>query len=542
MEIGGWLRGLGLERYAETFRTNDVDLDVLGELTDADLTMLGVSLGDRKRLLMALAGAPSNIALPAQRQGADRRQLTVMFVDLVASTALSTRLDPEELRDVIHAYQNAVAMEIARLEGHVAKLMGDGVLAYFGWPRAHEDAAERAVRAGLAVTQAVARLPRPTTGQLAARVGIATGVVIVGDLIGEGAAQEEAVVGETPNLAARLQAVADPGTVVVAAGTRRLLGRLFGFTDLGAQHLAGFAGPVAAFRVSLQETGRNRFEALHGHQLTPLVGREVELGLLLDRWRRARDGEGQVVLIGGEAGIGKSRLLQSLDEHIASDDHTRLRYFCSPYHQDTAFHPILDQLERGARLRPADAASVKLDKLEALFALGGGAVADATTLTAALLGIAIEPRYGTPAVGPQARKAKLQEIWLQQLASLATQRPLLILLEDAHWIDPTSLDLFDLVIARIQRLPILLLVSFRPEIAARMAAPPACDLPVAGTAQPAPQRDAARAQRHQHRPSGAGARPDSRQSGRGAAVSGRAAQGSDGEQACRGRGRSTASG
>lgn len=465
MEFEGWLRGLGLERYAESFRANDIGPDVLGELTDADLTSLGVSLGDRKRLRMALAGLRDGATpdAPAPRPGADRRQLTVMFVDLVGSTALSTHLDPEELRDVIQAYQNAVAMEIARLEGHVAKLMGDGVLAYFGWPRAHEDAAERSVRAGFAVTHAVARLPHTAAGPLAARVGIATGLVVVGDLMGEGAAQEEAVLGETPNLAARLQALADPGTVVVASSTRRLLGRLFGFTDLGPQRLAGFPGPVTAFRVALSETAHDRFEALRGQQLTPLVGREDELGLLLDRWRRARDGQGQAVLISGDAGIGKSRLLQSLRDRIASESHTRLRYFCSPYHQDTAFHPILDQLERGARLRRGDTASVKLDKLEALFALGGGVVAEATMLTAGLLGIATEPRYEVPALGPQGRKAKLREIWLQQLDSLASQRPVLILIEDAHWIDPTSLDLFDLVIERIQRLPVLLLVSFRPQ-------------------------------------------------------------------------------
>ena len=462
MDIEAWLHGLGLDRYAELFRANRIDLDVVPDLTDPDLTALDVALGDRKRLLRAIATLREP-AQPAARPQAERRQLTVMFVDLVGSTALSVRLDQEELREVIHAYQATVAAEISRFEGHVAKFMGDGVLAYFGWPRAHEDEPERAVRAGLATAAAVARLSLPGAGPMTARVGIATGVVVVGDLIGQGAAQEEAVVGETPNLAARLQALADPGTVVVADSTRRLLGRLFDFADLGAQHVAGFSDPVAAFRVTEIRAAESRFEALHGQYLNPLVGREPDIGLLLDRWRRARDGEGQVVLLAGEAGIGKSRLLQDLSERVSGEPHTRLRYFCSPFHQSTAFHPILDQIERAAQLRSDDPADIKLAKLEALFALSGGPVAEATALTAALVGIPAESRYGASDLGPQGRKVKLQQLWLQQLAGLAAQRPVLMLLEDAHWIDPSSVEQFDLVIGRVQRLPVLLVVTFRPE-------------------------------------------------------------------------------
>ena len=463
MDIEGWLHGLGLDRYAEAFRANRIDLDVVPDLTNADLTALGVALGDRKRLLRAIAALREPARPAPARPQAERRQLTVMFVDLVGSTALSVRLDQEELREVIRAYQTTVADEITRFEGHVAKFMGDGVLAYFGWPTAHEDAAERAVRAGLAATAAVARLALPAGGPLAARVGIATGLVVVGDLVGQGAAQEEAVVGETPNLAARLQALAEPGTVVVADGTRRLLGQLFDFVNLGALSVAGFAGPITAFRVAEGGPAASRFEALHGQHLTPLVGREHDLGLLFDRWRRARAGEGQIVLLSGEPGIGKSRLLQDLGERVSGEAHTRIRYFCSPFHRNTAFYPILDQIERAARLERDDPTDLKLAKLKALFALSGGPVAEATALTAALLGIPAEGRYEASALGPQGRKVKLQEIWLQQLLGLATRRPVLMLLEDAHWIDPSSFEQFGTVVDRIQRWPVLLVVTFRPE-------------------------------------------------------------------------------
>ena len=353
MDIGAWLRGLGLEQYDEAFRAEAIDAEVLPELCEADLEKLGLPLGHRKRLLKAIAALREPAAPPpAAPSQAERRQLTVMFVDLVGSTALSARLDPEEMRELLRAYQGAVAAEIERAGGRIAKFLGDGVLAYFGFPRAREDDAERAVRAGLAAVAATAALRAAGGEALSARVGIATGVVVVGELIGEGAAREEAVVGETPNLAARLQALAEPGTVVIAERTRQLVGGLFDLDDLGCQALKGFAGPVRAWRVGGIGHAEGRFEALRGAALTPLVGREQELALLLDRWARARDGEGQVVLLSGEPGIGKSRLVRALRERLADEPHTPLSYQCSPHHTGSALWPVAEQIERAAGIRP----------------------------------------------------------------------------------------------------------------------------------------------------------------------------------------------
>jgi class 3 adenylate cyclase len=321
VDIAAWLHGLGLGQYEAAFRDNAIDA-VLPELTADDLKNLGVSLvGHRRRLIAAIAAlrgddrpapaAPADQAVPAS--AAERRQLTVMFCDLVGSTELSSRLDPEDLREVIAAYHSAVAETVAGFDGFVAKYMGDGVLAYFGYPQAHEDDAERAVRAGLGLVDAVGRLA-VTSAQLQARVGIATGLVVDGDLIGEGSAQEQSVVGETPNLASRLQALAEPAAVVIAAGTRRLVGDLFEYRDLGAAAVKGIAAPVAAWQVLRSSAVASRFEALRGSALTPLVGRDEEIDLLLRRWARAKAGDGQVVLIAGEPGIGKSRITAALEE------------------------------------------------------------------------------------------------------------------------------------------------------------------------------------------------------------------------------------
>ena len=352
MDLGGWLRSLGLERYEAVFRENEINERVLPSLTAEDLKELGVTaLGHRRILLDATAAlradasgkAPSADVAPSApsvspEDRAERRQVTVMFSDLVGSTALSARMDPEDLRQIISAYQKCVAETVQRFGGFVAKYMGDGVLVYFGYPQAHEDDAERAVRAGLELVAAVGALMSHTT--LQTRVGIATGLVVVGDLIGSGASQEQAIVGETPNLAARLQGIAEPNSVVIAESTRKLVGNLFDLQNLEPQELKGIAGPVRAWAALRPSSVESRFEALHATGLTELVGREEELELLLRRWSKAKSGEGQVVLLSGEPGIGKSRLTAALMEQVATEPHTRLRYFCSPQHTDSALYPI----------------------------------------------------------------------------------------------------------------------------------------------------------------------------------------------------------
>src|SRR5271168_2387033 len=340
MDVGDWLCSLGLGQYETLFRQNDIDAEVLSELTEGDLEKFGVSFGHRKRLLKAIASLdstetavkPAAAAAPALAQ-AERRQLTVMFCDLVGSTALSGRLDPEDLREVIGAYHQCSAEWIERHGGFVAKYIGDGVLAYFGYPQAHEHDAEQAVRAGLALVEAAPKLETVAGVPLQVRVGIATGPVIVGDLIGAGAAQEQAVVGETPNLAARLQALAEPGAVVIASSTKQLISGLFEYRDLGAVTLKGFAADVKAWQVLGVGAAESRFEALHV-VTTPLVGRDEEIELLLRRWEQAKRGEGCVVLLSGEPGIGKSRVIQALLERLSGEPHTRVRYFCSPHHQN----------------------------------------------------------------------------------------------------------------------------------------------------------------------------------------------------------------
>ena len=364
MDITAWLRSLSLERYDQAFRENEISESVLLKLTTEDLKELGViAVGHRRILLDAIAnlrGETSATHDEASRATeklgradntpaeAERRQLTVMFCDLVGSTALSNRLDPEDLRSVIGAYHKSVAETIARFDGFVAKYMGDGVLIYFGYPHAHEHDAEGAVRAGLVLVEAVPKLTTAAGMPLQVRVGIATGLVVVGDLIGSGDAQERGVVGETPNLAARLQGIAAPNTVVIAEGTRRLIGSLFELKDLGGKELKGITRVVRTRTVLRASSIESRFEALHATGLTPLVGREEEFDLLLRRWVRARTGEGQVVLLSGESGIGKSRLTVALMERLATELHTRLRYFCSPQHTDSALYPIISQMERAA--------------------------------------------------------------------------------------------------------------------------------------------------------------------------------------------------
>ena len=469
-QIADWLKTLGMSEYAQRFAENDIDIAVLPHLTDQHLKDLGVSLGHRLKMLHAvaqLAGAapatpqPAPVTEPKSQDTAERRQVTVMFSDLVGSTALSARMDPEDLREVISAYQKCVAETVRRFDGFVAKYMGDGVLVYFGYPQAHEDDAAQAVRAGLELIGAVSSLKHDAP--LQTRVGIATGLVVVGDLIGSGEAQERGIVGETPNLAARLQGIAEPNMVVIADGTRRLLGNLFELEDLGAKDLKGIAGPMRVFAALRASSAEGHFEALHTTGLTALVGREEELELLLRRWSKAKTGEGQVVLLSGEGGIGKSRLTAALLEHLATEPHTRLRYFCSPHHRDSALYPAITQLERAAGFRRDDTAEQRLDKLKAVLSQGTNDLREVVPLIADLLSISTGDGYPPIDLKPQKRKERTLAALISQVEGLSAKEPVLMVFEDVHWSDATTRESLDLLIDGVPRLRVLVIITFRPE-------------------------------------------------------------------------------
>jgi len=474
VDVAAWLNRLGLEQYERAFRENDVDAEVLPELTAEDLIGLGVtSIGHRRKLLAAIAALREKPAtanentVPIKGAGlaedpgrlasstAERRQLTVMFCDLVGSTPLSARLDPEDLRGIIGAYHRCATEIVEAFGGFVARYMGDGVLVYFGYPQAHEDDAERATRCGLALVDRVSALNQAE--ELHARVGIATGLVVVG-----GEVVEHDVAGDTPNLAARLQASAEPDSVVIAASTRRLTGDLFEYRDLGEIELKGIAGPVSAWQALRPSAVASRFEALRGSALSTLVGRDEEIDLLQRRWARARAGDGQVVLVSGEPGIGKSRITAALEERLQAEPHLRLRYFCSPYHQDSALYPFIDQLGRASGFARDDTAAAKLEKLEALLARAAPPDED-MALLAGLMSLAGSERHSLPDFSPQRKKELTLAALIRQLEGLARQQSVLVLLEDAHWIDPTSRELLDLTVERVRSLPVLLIVTFRPD-------------------------------------------------------------------------------
>ena len=466
-----WLRSIGLEEHAALFSEQRIDHDVLPDLTDADLEKLGIPLGHRKKLLKAIGETDWEAHSPAPAPGADagqaeRRQLTVMFCDLVGSTAMSQKLDPEDLGEVNRAYQDLCKRTLESYGGYIARYMGDGVLAYFGYPRAHEDDAERAILAGLDLAEGVKGVDSPLVREqgleLAVRVGIATGPVVVGDIVGEGAAQESAVVGETPNVAARLQALAEPGTVIVAPGTRALAGHRFAYADAGTHAIKGIAEPMRTWRVLGRGVAESRFEALHRTALTPLVGRDTEIALLLDRWQQARDGEGQVVVLTGEAGIGKSRIAETLRERIAPDDPIRLRYQCSPLRASSELFPFVEAFQRAAGFEVGDSAAVRLEKLEALLVEGSDDAAGAAPLVAALLAVPTGDRYPRLELGAEALKARTLEVLTDQLEGLSRKRPVLIVFEDAHWADPTSLELLSMQIERLRTMRVLMLVTARP--------------------------------------------------------------------------------
>ena len=484
MNVTDWLRTLDLERYEAAFRENDVSASVLPGLTAEDLKELGItSVGHRRLLLEAIAAlrtgaGPTGDSAQFSRSPAtsnfndnrslgsiaERRQLSVMFCDIVGFTALSSRLDPEDLSAVTRGYQSCVATTIARFGGFIARYVGDGVLIYFGWPESREADAERAVRAALAVIAAIGQSPIRTES-LQVHIGIATGLVVVGEPIGTGEARQQTAIGETPNLAARLQGLAEPNSVVIDATTRRQIGDLFGCGDLGLHSLKGLPEPAQAWQVLDEAAVESRFEALHAGTLTPLIGRDEELELLLRRWRQAKDCEGQVVLLSGEPGIGKSRLIVALEEQLSGEPHASLRYFCSPHHQDSALYPIVVRWGQEAGFARGDAQQEKLRKLEAALIPAGTSLED-VALIADLLSVAVDHRYPTLDFSPQRKKEKTFEALNRRLANRARRQPVLMLFEDAHWADPSSLELLDKTIGLLKDLPVLLIVSYRFEFRA----------------------------------------------------------------------------
>jgi class 3 adenylate cyclase/predicted ATPase len=454
-----------MAEYAAGLSDSSMDVTALRSLTEGDLEKLGVALGDRKRLLRALDGFHSDAEQTAADKGPDRgierRHLTILFCDLAGSTEISTRVDPEELHEIMGTYKTRCREVIENGGGFVARYLGDGVLAYFGYPHASEDAAERAVHAGLELVEHIPKLSDDQRNALRVRIGVASGLVVIGDLFGAGAVHEHDVVGETPNLAARLQAHAEPNSVIISGETRRLVGELFEYVAVDAQPLKGFAMPIESWRVVKRSEIINRFRALRSTD-TLLVGREQETDLMVGGWESARAGSGRVLLISGEPGIGKSRLVEAMLSRLEREQLVRFRYFCAPNRQDSPLYPVIAQLERTAGIIREDSAGQKLDKLEAMLGRATADFAEVALLIAELLSIPTEGRYPPLELTSQKRREKTLQALVAQFVRLARQ-PILMVFEDVHWIDATSLELLTLAVDRTPELPLLLLVTFRPE-------------------------------------------------------------------------------
>ncbi|MBB3648930.1 class 3 adenylate cyclase/tetratricopeptide (TPR) repeat protein [Rhizobium sp. BK619] len=476
--IEDWLGQLGLGKYADTFVENDVDLRALPHLAESDLQELGVSLGHRKIILAAinqLADQRSDEQPPASaateavsEAAADRRLLSVLFCDLVGSTALSAELDPEDMHELTRRYQDSVAGAVTRFGGYVAKYLGDGVLAYFGWPMAYEDHAERSIRAGLAAMAAVDALQPPNAERLKARIGIASGRVVVGNT--DGSAKERAsIAGDTPNLAARLQAAAAPGQIVISDSTRRLAGQSFEIESLGAQELKGFASPVALFEIRGQREVDSRFEAAHASGLSKFVGRVSEIGLLLERWELAKAGQGQAVFLSGEAGIGKSRLVEAFEERLQETQHELIRLQCSPYHATSAFYPIVERLSRVASFTPADDRNTRIEKFRTLVRRYGENPADVGAIYAELLSLDVGDEFRPPDLSAHQRKELLVRTLVNRLLLAARIAPVLMVFEDAHWMDPSTSEVLRELVSRLHGAAALVVVTHRPEWSANWA-------------------------------------------------------------------------
>jgi class 3 adenylate cyclase/tetratricopeptide (TPR) repeat protein len=463
-EISEWLEGLDLGKYASRFEDNEITLSILADLTDGDLAEIGLPLGPRRLVQKAardLSIAPPEAGPSPSVLDAERRQITVMFCDLVGSTALAETLDPEDLRGLMQAYQMACGAVIEKYEGHVAQYLGDGLMIYFGWPRAHEDDATRAVLAALGITEAVKSVAAPSPLQV--RIGIATGPVVVGETARGDAAIPKLAVGDAPNLASRLEGLAGPDQTVISPATHRLVGGAVECQDLGTHTLRGILDPVRAWRVIGEGAAGGRFEAAHTGPLSAIVGRETEVALLMDRWELSREGEGQVVMLGGEPGIGKSRIVQAVMDRVDDEEHIRLRYQCSPYHTNSALYPVIQQLERASGIVRDDDDDAKLDKLQTVLALGTNQVGRAVAMLAPLLSIDPGDKFARSGMSPRKQIAETIEVLADQLSGLSETRPVLLILEDAHWIDPSTQEAFDRLAAQVARRRVLLIITHRLE-------------------------------------------------------------------------------
>ncbi|KIC41849.1 guanylate cyclase [Ruegeria sp. ANG-R] len=459
-EIDVFLRDLGLSKYAPVFASNEVSLADLAHLSEHDLIDLGLPLGPRRRLMAAMGQAREANPVPAQGSGkivAERRQLTVMFVDLVGSTAISERLDPEDLGELLRRFKEICSTSVARFGGHIACFMGDGAMIYFGYPHALEDAAARAVHAGLEILDGLTRIEGQE--KLSARIGISTGLVVVGEIHGEGFRENDVVMGRTPNLAARLQGLAEPNTLIISSSTRRLIGNAFELRDQGSFALKGFSEQIQAWTVTGQAHIERRFDIMPEAGAGRLVGRNSEFRKLTGKWQEACQGAGQSVLISGEAGIGKSRLIEGLSQELQDQGALRLNFQCSPFHANSALYPIIQHLERAAGFSPTDGDEDKLGKLAHLLRYHPR---ENLRLIADLLSVEADAALGPLDLPPQAKLEQTLEAVTGQLAALAHEKPVLLVFEDAHWVDPTTLSLTDRVIERIRDLPVLIIVTARP--------------------------------------------------------------------------------
>ena len=471
-DIVAWLDGWGLGQLAPRLAEQDIDLHALRHLTEDDLKELGLTIGLRRRLMHAieeglrkpaagLISPPADKPATSANQGAERRQLTILFSDLAASTELASRLDPEEMGVLLRAYQACCTTAIEQSGGQITRFSGDGILAYFCYPQAHEDDAERAVRAALAIVRDVPLLRPLGDIVLSVRIGIATGQVLVGELIGEGASEQIDVVGETPNLAARLQAQAPPNGIIISSGTHRLIEGLFDCASLGAMHLKGFPVPVVVWQVNGESAAKGRFDALHAHAVTPMVGRDREFGLLMHCWERAGAGEAQVALISGEAGVGKSRLLHAVRTALEPSGPLMLTLYCSPYHQASALHPVINYYERLAGIAHDDSPARKLAKLETLLIENGAVLEQAAPILASLLSIPLGDRYAALNLTPEQLKEQTMHLLIRRVRDISLQTPVLCLVEDAHWIDPTTSELVSRIIPTLKTSRMLLIVTSR---------------------------------------------------------------------------------